>query len=1132
MKKSASPELPVKSFKKNRLAGNVRIISMFLLAFVLVIINIMAAVLINGITSDASEDLARFYSIESVEKFNAYISRDLALIQKVSHSNAVTSWFADEDNQEKRIAAYIEMMDYADLLQSVELYFGIYESLNEFSINAGASLDEFVPYDKLDPLNPDNLWYYECMASENEYVLNIDIDKLHHRWRLWINHKVLDGGRFVGIFCSGLRIETVLSDMYGEYDVKNVKGYVINKDGIVQMDSIDYRLYLNRHINEASSDPEFRRGIDSYLKKIDGYFDRQLQPEIIKLGAGPYGFASIAPIYGTDWSAVTLFNNRSLFSIVKLVPLLIVLLLAFVLYTIADSILIYRLVFIPLNRLTKSVSNAKSGAGNIFGLNRNDEIGDLSQTIQEMREGLEERDDMLQKALEKTQAANIAKTNFLSSMSHEIRTPMNAIIGMAELLLRKNLPADARANAQDIKQAGANLLSIINDILDVSKIEAGKLEIIPVKYLLSSLINDTVNIIRMRLKEKSIRFFTNIDGKIPNSLIGDEVRVRQILLNLLSNAAKYTEKGHISLSITVMKQEDKQVWLKFTVADTGRGIKAEDQDKLFNEFVQVDTKKNRGIEGTGLGLAIVKRLCLAMGGDIIVESEYGKGSVFTVTFPQGIESETPLAVVERATEKKVLVFERRLVYADSICWHLENLGVPHIMVTSTDDFASAVYREEWFYVFSGYGLYNEIKTVLEKPGVVFPAEKKPPLALMTEFENEAYIPNVRFVSLPVQSLSIANVLNGKIDSQSFIDNSGSGSLVQFTYPGARILVVDDVLTNINVAEGLLIPYQAVVDSCLSGLHSIELVKQNGYDLVFMDHMMPEMDGIEAAAAIREWEKESGSEKRIPIIALTANAVSGMREMFIEKGFNDFLAKPIDVSKLDEILAKWISKEKRKHENKDDESNLKNTNKYRSFPYIPGVYTAKGIAMTGGTEEMYRKVLSSFRKDAEERLPVLKTVPDEDSLHNFITQVHALKGASATIGAAQVSEQAGKLEAAGKARDFAFIQQNLGKFSIDLEELAKDINAALAANVEAETGEIPFLEDADSAEASSQETASLLNDLENALVSQKASSDIMNILDELGKKPLDQKTKDALEKISNDVLMTEFDNAIKTVREII
>ena len=509
---------------------------------------------------------------------------------------------------------------------------------------------------------------------------------------------------------------------------------------------------------------------------------------------------------------------------------------------------------------------------------------------------------------EEAETANRTKSNFLASMSHEIRTPMNAITGMTELLLRGDLTDEARGYVQDIKQAGLNLISIINDILDISKIEAGKLEIIPVEYLLASLINDTVNIIRMRIMEKPLRFYTNIDGTIPNGLVGDEVRLRQILINLLSNAVKYSDKGFISLSITLIKREESQVWLKITVTDTGKGIKEEDLVKLFGDFVQVDTKRNRSIEGTGLGLAITKRLCLAMGGDITVESEYGKGSVFTAIIPQGVHAGDSFAAIKEPEKKKVLVYEGRAVYAQSVCWALDNMGVHYGMTTNYEEFVEALFNEEWFYVFSGYGLYDKIKPVLERPDSDFVGGKKPLLALMVEWGTEAYIPNVRFVSLPVQSLSIANVLNGSSDRRDYYTSSNAPGAVRFTFPGARLLVVDDIATNLKVAEGLLTPYKTTVDTCLSGLQAIDQVKQHDYDIVFMDHMMPEMDGIETTAAIRALEGDRF--KTVPIIALTANAVSGMREMFIEKGFNDFLPKPIDISKLDEALDRWIPKEKR------------------------------------------------------------------------------------------------------------------------------------------------------------------------------------------------------------------------------
>jgi signal transduction histidine kinase/CheY-like chemotaxis protein len=723
---------------------------------------------------------------------------------------------------------------------------------------------------------------------------------------------------------------------------------------------------------------------------------------------------------------------------------------------------------------------------------------------------------------EEAETANRTKSYFLASMSHEIRTPMNAITGMAELLMRANLSEEARGYAQDIKQAGNNLITIINDILDFSKIEAGRMEIVSARYLLSSLVNDTVSIIRTRLREKPIRFFTNIDGNIPNTLIGDEVRLRQILLNLLSNAVKFTDKGHISLTITVRSKSENKVWLDFLVADTGKGIKESDKKNLFGEFVQVDLKRNRNVEGTGLGLAISKRLCLLMEGDISMETEFGKGSMFTITVPQGIDSDEPFAAVDNPGGKRVLIYEGRMIYANSISWSLKNMGVEHTLVTNIDEFSDVLFKYEWSLILSGYGIYEMIRRVMDRSDGNYPGKKKPPLALMVEWGKETYIPDVRFVSLPIQSLSIANILNGKEDTKGYSDIPGASGVIRYAFPSARILIVDDIPTNLKVTGGLLAPYRTRVDVCLSGFDAIELVKQKKYDLIFMDHMMPEMDGIETTTLIREWEMGRGDavSDRIPIVALTANALSGVREMFIEKNFDDFLAKPIDVSALDEILNKWISKDKR-------EQGVDACQKMEyKFPGIVGVDVQKGIHMTGGTEEGYASVLSTFSKDVMERLQQLRKAASASSLSVFINNVHALKSASASIGALGLSEQAAKLESAGKSDDRAYINANIERYIDNLTEIVEGIHVALEIERNYDKGAC-----ADAKPAGEVEIITLLFKLKEAIKTQKADY-IDPILDKIGKLSLDEKTKGAFDQISDDILMAEFDKAVKIIEEMI
>jgi signal transduction histidine kinase/HPt (histidine-containing phosphotransfer) domain-containing protein/ActR/RegA family two-component response regulator len=723
----------------------------------------------------------------------------------------------------------------------------------------------------------------------------------------------------------------------------------------------------------------------------------------------------------------------------------------------------------------------------------------LSESLKGMIKTLQER-------IEIANRANRSKSEFLAKMSHEIRTPMNAILGMSELILREDTSDIIREHTESIQHAGTNLIAIINDILDLSKIESGKMDILKVKYELASLINDCISIVRTRLIDQPIEFVANIDSKLPAKLIGDEVRVRQVLLNLLGNAIKYTQSGYIKLTATGTYGANGTIMLSFSIEDTGLGIREEDIGKLFDSFSQFDRKKNINIVGTGLGLAITKNLLLAMGGDVAVTSVYEKGSTFTATMLQDISSADALARVDNVGDKRALVFETRKTYAESIVWSLENLGVPCTLVDTTYMFEQSLSNSQAAFVFLAKALLDEASPYLEQMGQSVTA------VLLTDYGESVAVPGFRIVSMPIHTISLANILNG-IEIVGYSEKDVLSW--KYTVPTARLLVVDDISTNLEVTEGLLSPLDAKVDTCLSGAAALELVQEHNYDIVFMDHMMPEMDGMEATAAIRAMHGEKY--QKMVIIALTANAISGMREQFIANGFDDYLAKPIETKKLFGIINRWIPKEKRDYGEKkqgvgDHEPDVSTIEDF----IIEGVNVAQAVKLMGCSMDKYKHMLGTYCKDARERLPILENVPDDgDELKLFITQVHAMKSASRAIGAVEVSLLAEELEQAGNDLAIQRIEENLDTFKAKLSSLVERIETALSEKTE------------DNGMAIDIERLSALK----AVLEAEDLKEAYALLDILEQEKFDRQTTGALQDISNYLMMYDFPGAIGALEKI-
>lgn len=658
---------------------------------------------------------------------------------------------------------------------------------------------------------------------------------------------------------------------------------------------------------------------------------------------------------------------------------------------------------------------------------------------------LKNRDEaakQIDKVIDTLIEAEQSKDDFLANVSHEIRTPVNTICGMSEMALREHDLNKMHDEVLDIRDAGHNLMALVNDILDFAQLQQEKMDIEEEAYNITSTMNDIINMAMARKGDKQIELIVDCDANIPCVLLGDEKKIRRVIMNMVDNAIKFTNEGGVIIDIHA-RREEYGINLCVSVKDTGSGIAEDSLEEIFESFSQVDTRRNRQEGGVGLGLAISRALIQKMGGTITVQSRVGKGSAFRFVVPQKVLDDNKIGQVINRHELNIAAYfdmeqfdmmAIRDEYSGLIMHMVQQLQVKCHVCRNLAELKRRNRLEAFSHIFISLEEYQEDEAYFDE------LTNHTKVIIVLERFNEKYVSNQDIIRLykPFYILPVVSILNG---------NAGSGGgkqavrMAKFTAPNAHVLVVDDNRMNIRVVEGLLKEYQIKVTYATSGQEALKTIEKMCFDFVFMDHMMPEMDGIETMHRIRD--KVGHYYQKVPIIALTANAVPGNREMFLEEGFNDFVAKPLEMSVLERVLRRNLPEEKLVFQTNREQQPVTqqsegSSDKEESL-HIGDLDVEQGLLYCGG-RQAYLEILERCLEEGAKERELLDKLYEKQDWKNYTIRVHGLKSTMNSIGAIPLFEMAKKLEMAGKSKDIDYILKEhkdmIGEYIRVMEELAQ------------------------------------------------------------------------------------------------